>query len=502
MVMVSEILRQMELGNSVAETDANLQEYFLETQPYRDLIADRKDVIAGDKGTGKTALYKILQRNYMQYNELSSVEVLPAFNPTGSPVFKQLTERGVLSELQYTEMWKAYILATAGNWLLNIYTRDHSKSTRLLDDLLVGLDIRTPSDQTRTVFMKIADGIGSLFHWKKAELEFSIDPASGKYSVIPRVERAQESPTIALQPVPIEAALGVLSDCLSEVGNVAWVALDRLDEAFQGVPEVEIPALRALLRTYLDMREFSNIKIKLFIRRDLFRRIVEDQQFVNLTHINASKTDIIWNDDDLMNLLLRRLKLNKEMLSLLGRSEDPGDVFEIMFPPKVDQGDRQPKTWVWMMRRVRDGNNVKPPRNLIDLVTLARDEQLKREDRYPRDWVEGMALIEPEALKSALTQLSENRTQDTLIAEAGSYAQLIQQFEGSRAEHNEESLSALLQIPRDMIRQKIKPLVELGFLEFIRATGTYKVPALYRAGLQITQGKAFSGAGGPDDDEE
>jgi hypothetical protein len=45
---------------------------------------------------------------------------------------------------------------------------------------------------------------------------------------------------------------------------------------------MEVPALRALLRTYLDLTEFEHIKLKLFVRRDLFSRITAGG-FVNLT---------------------------------------------------------------------------------------------------------------------------------------------------------------------------------------------------------------------------
>jgi hypothetical protein len=81
---------------------------------------------------------------------------------------------------------------------------------------------------------------------------------------------------------------------------VAWAALDRLDEAFQGFPAVETPALRALFRTHLDLLEFDGFRLKLFVRRDLFRNIVKGG-FVNLTHINARKVEIVWDEQDLLN---------------------------------------------------------------------------------------------------------------------------------------------------------------------------------------------------------
>ena len=412
-----------------------------------------------------------------------------------------------MSEFEYGRLWKAYILATVGNWLLDIYGPDYSRHTTLLDGTLKGLSLRTADVQARTIFRIVMDKIGQMFRWRSAEVEFSID-AEGKYAITPRVESGNTTKDIIEDhhELPVETALSVLNQCLKDVGNICWVALDRLDEAFQGLPEVEIPALRALLRTYLDLKEFDRIKLKLFLRRDLFRRIIEEP-FVNLTHINSSKVEIFWNDEDLRNLLLRRAKQNKQMLHLLGEGLDDEALFAALFPEKVDVGKRQPKTWVWIMRRVRDGNNVKPPRNLIDLVSLARDEQIKREDRSPREWAPGIPLIESEALRTALTQLSENRVQDTLFAEAGVYAKLIRIFEGTRAEHNEISLGNLLGLEGADLRAAIKPLVELGFLEFIRATGTYKIPTLYRAGLSVTQGKAFGAAAtstsdGDEEDED
>ena len=196
------------------------------------------------------------------------------------------------------------------------------------------------------------------------------------------------------------------------------MAIDRLDEAFQGYPDVEIPALRALFRTYLDLTAYQSIRLKPFVRRDLFRRIV-GEQFVNLTHVNAQKIEVIWDEDDLLSLLCRRVRQNRnfcEKVGLLSLSDR--ELFGRLFPDQVDQGARRPQTWVWMMSRIRDDNDIKPPRNLIDLVSFARDAQLRREDREPRQFDPKQPIIEAESLRRALAQLSETRVSDTLLAEA------------------------------------------------------------------------------------
>ena len=92
--------------------------------------------------------------------------------------------------------------------------------------------------------------------------------------------------------------------------------------------------------------------------------------------------------------------------------------------------------------------------------------------------------------------LSKERVEDTLLAEAGEQAALIERFRDGRAEHNDDSLAEVVGVTRGDVRASIKPLVEIGFLE---QTGeTFKVPMLYRGGLSITQGKAFA----PDEDVE
>jgi hypothetical protein len=88
------LIGQLEIGSSVAEFDQDLEKYFVETPTFRALIRNEADIIAGDKGTGKTALFRILQKRYAQVPELAKVEILAGFNPTGSPVFQGLRANG------------------------------------------------------------------------------------------------------------------------------------------------------------------------------------------------------------------------------------------------------------------------------------------------------------------------------------------------------------------------------------------------------------------------
>jgi len=186
-------------------------------------------------------------------------------------------------------------------------------------------------------------------------------------------------------------------------------------------------------------------------------------------------------------LLSNRLKESRQFVELAGlESADANAVFATVFPEKVDPGSKRPLTWDWILTRIRDGNGVKSPRNLVDFVIKAIEAQQRREATSPRAHVPGQALITGDALKRALVELSAERLEDTLLAEAGEAVEYIARFEGGKAEHNDDTLRVLFGAESGAVS---KQLTSLGFLESIGQT--YKVPMLYRSGMHITNGKAF-----------
>jgi hypothetical protein len=495
---MGDLVRQLDVGNSVAEFDEALDRYFVDTEPFRALIFNRADIVAGDKGTGKTAIFRTLQKRYRTIPALMNVEVVPAFNSSGNPAFQRLVQEPVLSEAQYISLWKTHLFSLVGNWFLEIVAPDSPNSLRgKLDQMLRDTDLRSADDTPLTIFSRLMNYLHNYTTPASAEIAFTFSE-TGIPIITPKVAFGQ-----AAEPpgnrndghggyvIKHENALRLLDDCLEEAGVIVWVVLDRLDEAFQGCPDVETPALRALLRTYLDLLEFKSVRLKLFLRRDLFRKIIKGG-FVNLTHINARKVEIIWDRDDLLNLLCQRFRESGDFLKLLGLEDSTNlEIFTRVFPEQIEGGERKPTSWNWIMARIRDGNDVRPPRNLIDLVPKAREAQVRREEREPREFGDNVPVIEADAIRRGLGRLSNARVEDTLIAEAGEEGTKIEKFRKTKSEYNEMSLCQLLGVSQDALQAEIKPLIDIGFLELNEKTNTYKIPMLYRDGLGLTQGKAF-----------
>ncbi len=480
-------LFKLDLGKSVAEFDEELQDYFVETPVFHNIVMDKGDVISGDKGTGKSALYKRLAKGYRSIPELAKVELLPAFNVSGNPVFQRLTEdRPPLTEAQYITIWKAYVVSLVGNWALQLFENNPSASSKKLENLLLAIGLKNVDVQPTTIFSGLINLFRRTVNAKSLGAEFSLGE-SGIPIVSPKIELGTLEVDSAGKAVRHEAALSLLNDVLGELGITVWVALDRLDEAFQGHVDTEIPALRALFRAYLDLQAYSKIRLKIFVRNDLFRRITVGG-FVNLSHVNARRIEITWNDDDLWSLLFSRIKKNQQFLNECALSTaTEKEIFDFLFPEQVEKGERQRDTWGWLISRIRDGNDVKPPRNLIDLINKSKDAQLRK--ARADEAILKPPLFDSESIKRGQEAMSRDRVEDTLLAETGDWAKTINKFRDGKAEHNFVSISKLANVNDSQAKELIESLKEIGFLEEIGET--YKIPMLYREGLDITQGKAF-----------
>jgi len=85
----AEILERLNLGASVAENDENLESYFVPTIVLDDFLADRYDLIRGAKGSGKSAILRMVSKNPGSYPQLKDVQLTVATEHTGEPAFKR-----------------------------------------------------------------------------------------------------------------------------------------------------------------------------------------------------------------------------------------------------------------------------------------------------------------------------------------------------------------------------------------------------------------------------
>lgn len=110
--MVSKIgvLQSLELGARVAEDEVeSLENYFVETEQWRQIRSGKIDVVYGPKGSGKSALYTLLNRREDDFFD-EGVLLSSGENVRGATVFSHVISDPPPSETAFIYLWKLYCL--------------------------------------------------------------------------------------------------------------------------------------------------------------------------------------------------------------------------------------------------------------------------------------------------------------------------------------------------------------------------------------------------------
>lgn len=496
-----ELLKRMSFGSQVAEDEvARLQEYFVQTDQWRRIERGDVDIIRGEKGAGKSALYLLLDKRKEELFD-RGVLIVSGENPRGATVFKDLIADPPATEREFVVLWKLYILSLIAHEMrgYGINTPDATAVYAALEEAkllerelnLAGL-LRGVQSLARRLL-----GITSV------EAGVAMDPGSGMPSgVIGRISLAEPSGELRSAGInSIDGMFSKINQSLAESGYTIWVLLDRLDVAFADSHELEANAIRALIRAYSNFQSFERVFLKIFLREDIWRRVTETG-FREASHIVRYEV-MVWTSPMLLNLIMRRVLSNEDFNKeygvdrdqILGDAGKQNELFRRIFPEQVEQGPRKAATFDWMVGRCADGTGNTAPRELIHLLNCLKDEEIRRLERG-ESAAPNEQLFDRSVFKQALPKVSENRINTYLFAEYPEERPFIEKLKGEKTEQNTESLAAIWNIGRDDAISRAQQLVKLGFFQVrgSRSEPTFWVPFLYRDGLSMVQGKAGGGA--------
>lgn len=109
------LLKDIDFGSSVAETDGLLEAARVETSVFADLLADRVDLVPGTKGSGKSALYRIFVDFLPGYLvQRRRIVIAHGVQSHGDSVFHAFSERfNQLSEAEFVDFWCIYLVSLA-----------------------------------------------------------------------------------------------------------------------------------------------------------------------------------------------------------------------------------------------------------------------------------------------------------------------------------------------------------------------------------------------------
>jgi hypothetical protein len=490
-----ELLKKVSFGARVAEEEINeLETYFVETDEWYRLFQEEVDIIKGDKGAGKSAIYSLLMA---KANELfdKRILVISAEHPRGAPVFKELITDPPASEPEFVGLWKLYILTLLAQAMSDYgINNEHSRELRrrLADQGFI--DSQFDLAQVLKATLKYA----KRYFTPKLEASVTVDPITGFQTYAGKITPGEpDRDQVGQGFISVDRLAGIAEKALEDDNFQIWVLLDRLDVAFAETHELEKNALRALFRVYRDFAAYDHIKLKIFIRSDIWKRIV-DEGFREASHITK---DVVleWSQNALLNLIVRRVLKNDVIVKeydiekglILRDAPAQSELFYRIFPKQVDQGPQKPPTLAWLISRCADGTTKTAPREVIHLLNTAREEEAKRIQHGEPSPPENR-LFDKSVFKLALPTVSRARLTQTVYAEYPDVEPFLAKLKGEKTEHSVDSLAALWKLSNKQALVKAEELVEIGFFQRrgSRDAPAFWVPFLYRDALEMVQGKA------------
>lgn len=245
------------------------------------------------------------------------------------------------------------------------------------------------------------------------------------------------------------------------------------------------------------MTGLSHIKMKLFIRTDIWDRITANG-FREATHAGSMAKSVIleWDSTSLFNLFMKRLlqsdtlcrefNINREII--LSDLYLQKTFINRIFPDKIDTG-KNPKTFDWICGRLQDGKNKTMPRELIQFCLMLRGEQLQRLEKAPTS-LSGEQLFERASFKAALSPISKTRLEKTIYAESPACKPWLRALRGKKSLQSVETLGIIWNTDNNVTRDRVDSLVNIGVLrELPFPQGRLlEIPILYRAALDIVRG--------------
>lgn len=300
---------RIEWGDDAAERDEKLAQYFVTPPEFGQLTAFQRSFVTGRKGSGKSALLKMLKLHLADVPKTCCVTIRP-----GNFFLEESSN--------WTDFPEATVrLAMAAAWQMEMCKQMIVKVGESLGGTLARGELQRVRKFARTEDLVISDPIEAI-----AELLQKLLPKRTKAAGV-EIEFRPPTPKASINLPKFEMQM----DAIANKGYRLVFLLDDLDKFWTG-SDYSLNLLLGLLQAKENLERINNnIKCVIFLRDDVKRILLR-----NTSESDKLRDDvqITWSRSGLRTLLANRIRHGMRSQSVSPPPEDI-DVILQVFPEKV-----------------------------------------------------------------------------------------------------------------------------------------------------------------------
>ncbi|MBK6921175.1 MAG: hypothetical protein IPH07_27510 [Deltaproteobacteria bacterium] len=382
-------LRDVNFGKDTAEFDRDLARYFLATETYNRILAGKKSIIAGRKGSGKTALMNFFVADATPTQAVITLEASQATLLKIKQSIDRLGQDLADLDASFKHAW----LFSA---MLALAERVIARKFALTEDaqLVHKFAKEHLSYRNGDAISTVANYVISWFVHAKS---ISVGDIA--------VER--EVPAIAAHALVFDerTLLRLITSSARELnrrGETVYLFFDKLDERWEA-SRGNVALVQGLLLASRDLRALNlDLNPVVLIRDDILR--VATEGFQHSDHFRMETEWIQWNEDSLLSLLAKRIAHSLRAANYAGFDAlPPKDLWELVFEPSIPFKRVKIPMAAWLIERT-----LARPRDLVLFANLAIEQALSSGDTH--------APIAKERVRAVERRFSEQKLDD-LVAE-------------------------------------------------------------------------------------
>jgi hypothetical protein len=301
-------LSNFNFGSPDGKDDPLLEACALKITPISEFLEENKSIIVGERGSGKTAIFRLLSEGKLAFKSTEK------FSQIYVPVDEDLAYRTLREHvsLQIKDPTKSPEVPHRIVWEIYFFSRCvDSLSKELPENKKISL-LKSKFYQAVGWAQHQSIGLADIFTGSKKTIGVKLEGGHLGY-LVPNFYTSMEPSSNAVEAdganfLDIPSLKMEMNSLLKESRKYVYVLVDKLDEFVSGDDYgTQLLILQALTQCWRDYQSYPHIKIKLFLRPDLYERL--DFSF-GRDKIDPKKVDLFWSDEDIRQFIAYRIFYN------------------------------------------------------------------------------------------------------------------------------------------------------------------------------------------------